>query len=119
MIGSVESARVSLSFSMPRKKKAAASTAPAREESVRHRAKRLRVTLGYSTVTAFAAFLRIEQKRWYNVENGYPLSKDLALLLVQRIPGLSIDWLWLGRPDGLSLSLARRLGEAETPPETA
>lgn len=103
---------------MPTKKKAASPTNSAVEINVPDRAKQLRIKLGYSTVPAFCAFLQIEPKRWYNVESGFPLSKELAFILVQRIPGLTTDWLWFGKSDGLPIQLARRLGVFD-PPEKA
>lgn len=118
MIGGVESGGVARSFPMPSKKKPVASTSSAVEVGVPERAKQLRTRLGYSTVPAFTTFLQIEPKRWYNVESGFPLSKELAFILVQRIPGLTTDWLWFGKSDGLPIQLARRLGVFD-PPERA
>lgn len=123
MIGSIESGVVAVSFSMPKKKKAAVTAAPLAgapvEQDVPARMKALRIALGYPTVPAFTAFLRIEPKRWYNVEAGFPLSKDLAILLVQRIPGLTTDYVWFGRSGGLPIELARRLGVFDPPQESA
>jgi hypothetical protein len=48
-----------------------------------------------------------------NFENGVPLSRNAAILLATRVPGLTTDWLWLGRLEGLSVDLRRRLEEAE------
>ena len=79
------------------------------------RLKRLRETLGYPTATAFAKFLDVGQQRWANYENGYPLSREMVFRLVQSIPGLSSDWLYFARPGGLSVDLARRLGELGPP----
>jgi DNA-binding XRE family transcriptional regulator len=79
------------------------------------RLKRLRETMGYETQSAFAAFLGISVQRWSNFENGMPISQEIVFLLVRSIPGLSSDWLYFGNPDGLSVSLARRLGEVGPP----
>jgi hypothetical protein len=43
------------------------------------------------------------------VEHGAPLSKQLAFQLVRKISGLTLDWLFYGRIDGLSIELAHRL----------
>ena len=60
----------------------------------------------------FAAQIGIEYRRWNNYERGHPLSRDMAVLLVNRIHGLTLDWLYLGREDGLSTKLQRELLEA-------
>jgi hypothetical protein len=54
----------------------------------------------------------IEVKRWNNFERGSPLSKEIAFVLVTKIPGLTLDWLWRGVEDGLSVKLQRELTEA-------
>ena len=77
------------------------------------RMKALREAMGYPTGSGFAAFLNVSVQRWNNVETGFPLGNQLAFLLVKKVPGLTLDWLYLGKPDGLPLELARRLGEVE------
>jgi transcriptional regulator with XRE-family HTH domain len=79
------------------------------------RLKRLRETLGYPTGAGFARFLGVETTRWNNFENGKPLSREIVFLLVRTVPGLTSDWLYFGRSNGLPLELARRLGELEPP----
>lgn len=64
-----------------------------------------------TTATAFAMWLGITTQRWNNFENGMPLSKEVAILLVRKIHGLTLDYVFFGRTDGLSLELARKLGE--------
>lgn len=75
------------------------------------RLRHLRQMRGYRHGNTFAAFLGIPSTRWNNLENGYPLSKEVAFLLVRKVPGLSLDWLYFGKTDGLSIRLARQLGE--------
>lgn len=77
---------------------------------------RLRENLGYDVSAEFAALLGISPQRWNNFENGTPLSKDVAFILVKKVPGLTLDYLFLGRPDGLPIQLARTLGATEAPP---
>lgn len=79
------------------------------------RLRRLREALNYETSTAFANFLGILPNRYNNFENGLALSREVVFRLVQKVPGLSVDWLWFGKPDGLSVSLAQRLGELGPP----
>jgi hypothetical protein len=60
---------------------------------------------------------------WNNVERGHPLSKEVALLLVNKCPGVTLDWLFLGKVEGLTLQMARALGVLEgypaSPPNSA
>jgi len=52
------------------------------------------------------------QAQLSNYENGIPLSRDAAIKLATRVPGLTTDWLFMGREAGLSVDLRRRLREA-------
>lgn len=74
------------------------------------RMRHLRQAMGFAQAKEFAAWLGIGEDRWGNVERGYPLSADLAKKLVYRIHGLSLDWLMLGRGEGLSPRMASMLG---------
>lgn len=80
-----------------------------RDSDTAQRARALRKALGFETSIAFAAFLGVTNTRWNNVENGQPLGIDLALTVVQKT-GVTLDWLYLGAPEGLTVDLARRLG---------
>jgi transcriptional regulator with XRE-family HTH domain len=82
-----------------------------KDATVGRRLRHLRKRLDYTHANTFAAFLGVPASRWNNLENGYPLSKEVAFLLLRKVPGLSLDWLYLGRTDGLSIRLGRRLGE--------
>jgi hypothetical protein len=99
------------------KKRSAASAAKkgGTETEQAERCIRLRKALGYPTSNAFANFLQIGNQRWNNFENGMPLSRDVVFLLVKSIPGLTSDWLYFGNPGGLTLELARLLGELGPP----
>src|SRR5258705_11069204 len=57
----------------------------------------------------FARWLGISISRWNNFEKGFPISRDIATLLVSRIEGLSVDWLWFGLTGNMSKPLLRRL----------
>lgn len=81
------------------------------DEAIRLR--RLRTACGFSTQPAFAEFLGLEHKRYANYENGFPLPREAVLALSRKIHGFSIDWLYLGREDGLSVALANKLRQAE------
>jgi DNA-binding XRE family transcriptional regulator len=84
-------------------------------EPVHVRVKRLREALGLHSQQAMAAHIGIGGNRWNNVERGLPLSHELAVLVCQRIPGMTLDWLYFGQTGGLSLNMARLLGEAPMP----
>jgi hypothetical protein len=83
---------------------------PGSDES--KRARRLREAMGFNGrggQQAFANFLGVDRGRWNNVECGAPLSKDMALRIVRKFPGVTLDWLFLGRPEGLTVEMARML----------
>ena len=73
------------------------------DEAVAARLRLLRKMSG-QTQTAFAVFLGIETNRWNNIERGLPLSKEVALLIVRKLPGITLDWLFLGAASGLSVA---------------
>jgi hypothetical protein len=81
-------------------------------------ARRLRILRYYITGNEsgsrqrFAARVGIEYKRWNNFERGLPFNRDVAIHLVRAVPGLTLDWLYLGREDGLPIKLQRELAEA-------
>jgi hypothetical protein len=54
--------------------------------------------------------LGVSIQRWRNVIRGLPLGMDLTHRLVTRFPGLTLDWLWFGRTDGMSVKMAKALG---------
>jgi hypothetical protein len=86
------------------------------------RLRQLRRVMGYEhSARAFALLVDLGEQRYNNFENGVPLSKDAALKMVSKIPGLTTDWLFLGRTEGLSYQLALKLapdasGKANTTP---
>ena len=86
---------------------------------VAQRIKRLRKAYSINTTTALAKMLDVSLQRISNVENGSPLSRDLAFKIVQRFQGITTDWLWHGSTAGLSVQVATLLGEFEHPPEQA
>ncbi|MDA9539235.1 MULTISPECIES: helix-turn-helix domain-containing protein [Bradyrhizobium] len=62
----------------------------------------------------FARRLGISATRWNNLEQGYPMSRDMALLLMQRLPGMSVEWLWLGKTGNLSHHYATQVMRFES-----
>lgn len=79
-------------------------------------ARRLRVLRAYAgcadSQTRFAMKYGFSVKQWNNLERGYPLSRDVAIQLVQKFPGLTLDWLHLGKLDGLPGTLRAELEAA-------
>jgi hypothetical protein len=73
------------------------------------RMRQIQLLLGHETDTAFARDLGISLSRLNNLFHGAPIGKDLAFRLVGRVPGLTLDWIWFGKTDGLSVHLARSL----------
>ena len=57
----------------------------------------------------FAELLGVDRGRWNNIECGAPLSKEMALRIVRKFPGVTLDWLFLGRPEGLTVEMAHAL----------
>jgi hypothetical protein len=86
-----------------------------RASPVAQRLRQLRAALGEENAAAFARRLGITEARWHNFENGYPLSNEVAIRLVQSVPGLTLDWLYLGATAGLGLDMAVRLGGSRIP----
>jgi hypothetical protein len=70
-------------------------------------AQRLRLLQEMFEGTGRGASLRMAQRLgitptvWSNVLTASPLSIRLAQRIVLNFPGVSLDWLYLGRPDGL------------------
>ncbi len=77
---------------------------------------RLRQALASSQVE-FCARYGFKVAQWSNFENGRSVGKQAALRLVRLIPGLTLDWIYLGEASGLTIEMARLLGEL--PPRRA
>jgi hypothetical protein len=67
---------------------------------------------GHGSRADFAARTKIEYKRWNNYERGFPIRRDAAIHLVKTIHGLTLDWIYLGRQDGMPARLQRELEDA-------
>jgi hypothetical protein len=79
------------------------------------RAKALVKAMDFRRSSDFARWMEIDPRRWNNFEVGYPFSRDMAQRLMAKIPGLSFDWILDGNPNGLSIEMARKLGELPEP----
>ena len=79
------------------------------DREVAARLQRLWRALGYATSAAFAAHLGVSPTRWNNIELSGALSKDMAFRIVQKVPGITTDYLWFGRLDGVPVHRLREL----------
>jgi hypothetical protein len=70
---------------------------------------------GRGASSRMALRLGITFHHWYNVLRGSPLSIALAQRIVLKFPGVSLDWLYLGRPEGRSCQIAEKLGYGAAP----
>jgi plasmid maintenance system antidote protein VapI len=66
----------------------------------------------YPTAKAFAEAIGVQPPRLANIENGHPLSIDVAQRIVRRFPWYSLDWLYNGREDALNATTRQALREA-------
>ncbi|MGJ4928124.1 hypothetical protein ACQR1I_16665 [Bradyrhizobium sp. HKCCYLS2038] len=80
-------------------------------EAIADRLRMLRMLISGTSQPAFAARLGIETRRWNNFERGLPLSKEVAIRIVKTFPDITLDWLFLGRTDSLTLKRQRELEE--------
>jgi transcriptional regulator with XRE-family HTH domain len=77
------------------------------------RLKLLREIVSGENQQEFAERLGIPFKRWNNYERGYPVPRETAFLLMQRFPGISIEWLWFDMKGNLSPFYRDKIEAAE------
>jgi hypothetical protein len=82
------------------------------DSDIAKRLRAVRKAFGGENATRFSTEIGISVQRWNNFERGLPLSKEVAITLVRRFPGLTLDWLYLGKRDGLTVEIATRLDSA-------
>jgi hypothetical protein len=80
------------------------------ETEVAKRLALLQAALGYKSSGAFAAYLGVTPARWSNIRCGTSLSLQVAKILCKKSPGLTLDWLYFGKVEGLPVAFARELG---------
>jgi transcriptional regulator with XRE-family HTH domain len=83
-----------------------------RDNEIAKRLRILREAEGEDSSSAWAERMGFSAQQYSNYENGYPLPRDPAMVLAREIPGLTIDWLFIGREEGLSFDIRRRLRAA-------
>ena len=89
-----------------------ANPRPDSPEAIAERLRLLRRVVSGDNQSTFAARLGIEPKRWNNFERAMPLSKEVAILIVKKFPDITLDWLYLGNPRGLTVKRQQELDEA-------
>ena len=67
----------------------------------------LRTHLGFESPRAFAEKLEISPQQLANLEDGFPLTTNVALRLCKKYPGLTLDWLYTGSVEPLAPEYAR------------
>lgn len=87
--------------------------AKAKDRALMGRMRRLREAMGFKTQEEFARWLGITFKRWNNIEGGQSsLSLGVAKIVRRKVgPGITYDWLFEGRTDGLSNPMTVKLRE--------
>jgi transcriptional regulator with XRE-family HTH domain len=83
-----------------------------RDSAIAKRLRLLRKAQGDDSASGWARRMDMSPQQYSNYESGYPLPRDAAITLATRVPGLTTDWLFMGREEGLSVELGRRLRQA-------
>lgn len=79
----------------------------------KHRLRLLREIISGENQQEFAERLGIDMKRWNNYERGYPVPREVAFLLMEKFPGISIEWVWFGMKGNMSKHYMDRIIAAE------
>ena len=83
-----------------------------RRSGVALRLQRLQGAMEFDSQRAFAAYLDVSYNRYNNVARGaYPLSKDLAITIARKCPGVTTDWLLEGDASTLAPKWIKLLSE--------
>jgi hypothetical protein len=80
-----------------------------RHSEMAKRLRHLRQSLSEDNIARWAQRVGIAYTRWHNFESGYPISIEAAIQLCRRINGLTLDYIYFGKPDGLPMHLHQRL----------
>ncbi len=83
-------------------------------EAVARRLMALRYSVAGDNQTRFSVEIGIGIKSWNNSERTGNISRSTAVLLCAKFPGLTLDWIYRGVEDGLSVARQRSLAEALT-----
>ena len=82
-------------------------------EDYQRRLRILRQIISDENQQDFADRLGIDMKRWNNYERGYPVPREIAFLLMDTFPGISVEWIWFGMTGNLSQHYAKLIAEID------
>ena len=82
-------------------------------EDYQRRLRILRQIISGENQQDFAERLGIDMKRWNNYERGYPVPREIAFLLMDKFPGISVEWIWFGMTGNLSQHYAKLIAEID------
>lgn len=82
-------------------------------EDYQRRLRILRRIISGENQQDFSDRLGIDMKRWNNYERGYPVPRETAFLLMDKFPGISVEWIWFGMTGNLSSHYVKLIAEAE------
>ena len=85
-----------------------------RESPGARRLRLIRMAEGESNSSRWAKRLGWTLPQLSNYENGVTISRNAAIQMANQIPGLTTDYILRGVTDGMTVSLRRRIEEAET-----
>jgi hypothetical protein len=77
----------------------------------------LRCALFNEPSSGFARRLKVSPQRLGNMENGFPLSIDVANKIRLAAPGITLDWLYHGEERAVPHDMLMRLREEAAKPE--
>src|ERR1700730_13337849 len=79
-------------------------------DPIPQRLRAIRKAQGFEQAKEFAEFLEVSAERYGNIEAGSSeLSKKIAFCIVEKVPGMTLDRLFLKSRDGLNVALHQRL----------
>ena len=77
----------------------------------------LRMALFNEKSSDFARRLKVSAQRLSNMENGFPLSIDVANKIRLAAPGITLDWLYHGEERAVPMDMIMRLRAEAAKPE--
>ena len=83
------------------------------QDAYKRRLRIMREIISGENQTDFAKRLGMDFKRWSNYERGYPVPREVAFMLHEQFPGMSIEWLWFGTKHSLSNNYRDKIAIAE------
>lgn len=86
---------------------------PRETEAIRRRLVAIRKLVAGDNQAAFARRLGIKPNRWNNLERGFPLSLNIAFMLVKAVNGLTIGYITQGHTDRLPKRLRDQLSDLD------